>query len=102
MQAEMSYEPRTIALVAELLHPPVQLRPETVQGIHNSLYQEREVGYQNYQVAPDGGIHLSNPTTTPGSVSVASYGPDRLILREEFRPCTVEEFATRVVNVASA
>lgn len=95
----MSYDPRTIAFLAEVLFEPVELASDTVQGIHNSLYQQPEISYQNFQVAQDG-IHLSNLPETPGSVSIATFLPDRLVLREELRGVTVEDFATRLVNVA--
>lgn len=95
----MTYEPRTIAFGAELVHPPMQLKSDVVQQVHAELFKQSDLAYQNFQVANDG-IHLSNPASTPGSVSSATFTPDRIILREEFRPCTVEEFATRVVNVA--
>ncbi|MCA8941835.1 MAG: hypothetical protein KDB80_04680 [Planctomycetes bacterium] len=94
----MTYEPRTIAFGAELVHPPMQLKSDRVQQVHAELFKQSDLAYQNFQVANDG-VHLSNPPTTPGSVSSATFAPDRIILREEFRPCTVEEFATRVVNV---
>jgi hypothetical protein len=94
----MSYEPRTIAFGAEILHQPIAIQPDTVQSIHNSLYGKDGVSYQNFQVSKDG-IHLSNPGQSPGTISTATYLPDRIVVREEFRPCTVEEFATRVVNV---
>ena len=96
----MSYEPRTIAFLAEVIHPPKPPDSAKVQAIHNRLFQQPEFAYQNFQVAADG-IHLTNPGQTPGSVSAASFMQDRVILREEFRPGTVEEFATRVVNVTS-
>ncbi len=96
----MPYELRTIALRAEVLHAPIQLRPEVVQGIHNSLYRQSELSYQNFQIAADG-IHFTNLTQRPGETSAVTFLPDRLVLREELRICTVEEFATRVVNVAS-
>lgn len=94
----MSYDPRTIAFVAEILFPPMQLRAEQVQGVHNALFRQPALCYQSFQVAPDG-IHLSNLAQTPGQVSVASFLPDRLVLREELRGVTIEDFATRVVNV---
>ncbi len=96
----MSYEPRTIAFTAELLHPPQQLRADLAQSVHNTLYQKPAVGYQNFQVAPDG-IHLSNLPQMPGQISTASLAWDRLVLREELRGITVEDFATRMVNVAT-
>lgn len=100
MVGPMSYDPRTIAFAAEILYPPRQLRADLVQNVHNSLYQKPQLGYQNFQVAQDG-IHLSNLPQTPGQVSTASFLWDRLVLREELRGTTVEDFATRTVNVAS-
>lgn len=95
----MAYDPRTIAFAAEILHPPQQLRADLVQSVHNALYRQPNLGYQNFQVAPDG-IHLSNLAQAPGQVSMASFAWDRLVLREELRGTTVEDFAARVVNVA--
>ena len=96
----MTYDPRTIAFAAEILYPPQQLRADLVQTVHNTLYQKPQLGYQNFQVAPDG-IHLSNLAQTPGQVSMASFTFDRLVVREEMRGTTVEDFATRAVNVAT-
>ena len=96
----MTYDPRTIAFAAEILYPPQQLRADLVQNVHNTLYQKPQLGYQNFQVAPDG-IHLSNLAQAPGQVSTASFLFDRLVIREEMRGTTVEDFATRAVNVAT-
>ncbi len=97
----MSYDPRTIAFAAEILHPPGQVRADLVQGVHHALFRQPALGYQSFQVQPDG-IHLTNLPQAPGQVSSLSFLPDRLTLREELRSGTVEEFATRVVNVARA
>lgn len=99
-QPDMSYDPRTIAFAAEILFPPQQLRADLVQNVHNALYSQPQLGYQNFQVAQDG-IHLSNLPQAPGQVSMASFRFDRLILREEMRGVTIEDFATRAVNVAT-
>ena len=96
----MTYDPRTIAFAAEILYPPQQLRADLVQNVHNTLYQRPQLGYQNFQVAPDG-IHLRNLSQVPGQVSSASFLFDRLVMREEMRGTTVEDFATRAVNVAT-
>ncbi|MBI5851868.1 MAG: hypothetical protein HZB39_12710 [Planctomycetes bacterium] len=93
-----NYEPRTIAFGAEILHSPMALRADVVQRIHNELYGNREVAYQNFQVAQDG-IHLTNPAIAPGQISAVTFMPDRILLREELRGTSVEDFATRVVNV---
>ena len=95
----MSYDPRTIAYMAELIHQPMQLAADKVQTIHNALFGDPSTSYQNFQIAPDG-IHLSNVAQQPGSVSSVSFGPDRIVLREELRATTLEDFATRVVHVA--
>ena len=97
----MSYDPRTIAFVGEILFPPMQLRADLVQGVHNALFKQPSLCYQSFQVAADG-IHLSNMQQSPGQVSVASFKPDRLVVREELRGTTVEDFATRLVNVSTA
>ena len=72
-----------------------------MQTVHNTLYRQPGLGYQNFQVAPDG-IHLTNLANAPGQVSSASFTPDRLVLREEMRGVTLEDFAMRAVNVAKA
>jgi hypothetical protein len=97
----MSYDPRTIAFTAEILHPPHQLRADLAQSVHNTLYRQPAVGYQNFQVAPDG-IHLTNLPQAPGQVSSATFSWDRLVLRDELRGTSVEDFAARVVNVTGA
>ncbi len=96
----MTYDPRTIAFAAEILYPPQQLRADLVQSVHNALWRQPAIGYQNFQVAPDG-IHLSNLPQGPGQVSLATFTWDRLILREELRGTSVDDFATRIVNVTA-
>jgi hypothetical protein len=96
----MTYDPRTIAFAAEILYPPHQLRADLVQSVHNALFRQPAIGYQSFQIAPDG-IHLSNLPQAPGQVSMATFTADRLILREELRSTTPDDFATRVVNVAT-
>ncbi len=96
----MSYDPRTIAFAAEVLYPPQQLRADLVQSIHNTLYKQPAFGYQNFQLAQDG-IHLSNLPQVPGQISLLTFAWDRLILREELRGTSVEDFATRLVNVTT-
>ena len=68
----MSYDPRTIAFLAEVLYPPIQLSSDSVQSIYNTLYDQSEISYQSFQVAQDG-IHLSNLAEAPGAVSMATF-----------------------------
>ena len=95
------YEPRTIAFGSEVVHTPVSIETPKVQSLHTDLFQQPEVGYQNFQIAQDG-VHLTNLAQAPGQISSATVRPDRLIFREEFRSVTVEDFATRVVNFSRA
>ncbi len=96
----MAYDPRTIAFLADIIYPPLELPAEKVQEIHNSLYRQPEFSYQNFQVTTDG-IHLTNLADSPGSVSSVTFTPDRISVREELRACTIEDFATRVINIAT-
>ena len=96
----MSYDPRTIAFFAELIYQPIQLRSDTAQSIHNALYKRNETRYLNFSIAQDG-IHLANVPESPGSVSMLTMLPDRIVVREELRNLTLEDFGTRLVNVAS-
>jgi hypothetical protein len=96
----MTYDPRTIAFAAEILYPPQQLRADLLQGVHNTLFRQPAIGYQSFQIAPDG-IHLTNLPQAPGQISSATFAWDRLVVREELRGTTPDDFATRVVNVAT-
>lgn len=96
----MSYDPRSIAFAAEILHPPQPVRADLAQSIHNALWRQPAFGYQNFQLAQDG-VHLSNVPLAPGQISTLTFAWDRVILREEMRGTSVEDFATRVVNVVT-
>ena len=91
----MHYAPRTIALITELFHPPRHPEPAPIQRVHNQLFQTGNSPYQGFVVTPQGAV-LSNPTTRPGSASMAAFLGDRFQFREEFSSLTVDEFALRV------
>ncbi len=93
-----SYDPRTIALLAELIHPPLELQAARVQEIHNELYKGSEFQYQNFSVGPEG-IALSNPVENPGAVSMVNFLPDRIQLREEMTGTHVDDFRRRLEHV---
>jgi hypothetical protein len=94
----MTYDPRTIAFLAFVQYQPINLAAEAVQGIHNTLFQRPEISYHNFQVAQDG-IHLSNLPNAPGAVSSVVFQPHQMVVSEELRSTTLEDFATRLVNV---
>ncbi|MEZ6016425.1 MAG: hypothetical protein R3F49_15005 [Planctomycetota bacterium] len=95
----MDYQPRTIALVAELLHPPVGNDPRPIQRLHNELFEAGQPAYAGFQVTPLGPV-LSNPMSLPGAVSQVAFMPDRVQFREERSSLTYETFAERVRAVA--
>lgn len=89
---------RTIALLAEVVIPPRELRAQDVQGIHNDLYAHPRFGYQNFAVG-NGGIQLSNLPMRPGWISAVNFLPDRIQVREELTGATVEDFKERCAMV---
>jgi hypothetical protein len=94
----MSYTPRTIAFICELLHPPVNPDPGPIQKLHNEMFQSGQPAYSSFSVTPKG-AELSNPVPTPGAVSTASFLADRMVFREEFGSLTHEGFASRVTRI---
>ena len=91
----MKYPPRTIALLCELFHPPLEPNPVHVQRVHNELFQTPDPAYKSFAVSPNGAV-LSNPVTRPGEVSMAAFMPDRFQFREELTSLTVDEFQTKL------
>lgn len=97
----MDYSPRTIALLTELLHPPVNQDVRPIQKLHNAMFEAGDPDYTSFAVTPQGAI-LANPGSQPHSVSQAAFPPDRIQFREEHSPLTVEAFAARVERLATA
>ena len=95
----MPYEPRTIALLCELAHPPMQPDPAPVQAIHNQMFQEGQPAYSSFAVSPMGPV-LSNPDPVPGRISQVLFLPDQVQFREELGALMHEAFATRVDQIA--
>src|SRR6185295_3770128 len=95
----MSYNPRTVALVAELLHPPMPPDPALVQRVHNRMYEAGQPAYSSFSVTPTGAV-LSNPVGQPGASSYAAFLPDRFQFREELSSLTHDGFAQRVKQIA--
>lgn len=95
----MSYPTRTIALLCELLHPPVAPDPRPIQKLHNEMFEGGQPAYAGFQVSPQGPV-LSNPVATPGGVSQVAFLADRLQFREERGSLTHETFAAQVRDIA--
>jgi hypothetical protein len=94
----VDYQPRTIAFLAELTHPPVPPDPRPAQKLHNQLFQLATPPYASFQTTPAGAI-LSNPVHKPQAVSQVAFLPDRIQFREELTAMTWESFGARLVEV---
>ncbi len=94
----MEYQPRTIALIAELQHAPVDGDPRSVQRVHARLFEEPTPPYMGFQVIPGGGV-LSNPLPAGQALSQALFLPDRIQFREERTALDPESFGARMRQV---
>lgn len=95
----MLYNPRTIALISELFHPPLQPDPAPIQRLHNKMFQGGDPAYSSFSVTPQGAA-LSNPVHQPGASSFAAFFADRFQFREELSSLTYDGFAKRVREIA--
>jgi len=94
----VDYQPRTIALIAELVHTPVDPDPRPLQKVHGELFEGHSPPYAGFQVVPGGAV-LSNPVAQQGAVSQVAFLPDRVQFREERTALTPDAFAQRVRHV---
>jgi len=97
----MGYGLRSIAFLAELIHPPVQHDPRNLQRLHSELFGSSECSYRDFRLIA-GGAQFSNAAGgVPGSqVSCANLLGDRIQIREEQTGCSREDFVTRVEHMA--
>lgn len=96
----MDYQPRTIAFLCDLFHPPLSLDPHPVQRLHNDMFEKGQPEYSSFAVTPTGPV-LSNPVIRPGAASQVAFMADRIQFREELGGLTWEAFAERVTRVGS-
>lgn len=96
----MLYNPRTIALICELLHPPMNPDPAPVQRVHNQMFQSGDPAYSCFAITNTGAV-LSNPVGQPGASSYAAFLPDRFQFREELSSLTYDGFAQRVKTISA-
>jgi hypothetical protein len=102
--AAVLYDPRTIAFLCEVFHPPMAHDATRVQAIHNELFANGRAGYRNFNLIP-GGIALSNPPAIPSANSSASILGDRVRVVEELTDASLEDYLARletVVRLAAA
>lgn len=96
----MDYDLRSIAYVAELVHPLKQHNPAELQRVHGLAFTDPKCGWQNFQVTP-GGATFFNPPTSPNFSSFVHFLPDRLHLREQMTGISREEFQDRLHQIAA-
>lgn len=99
----MTFGLRSLAFVAELIHPPVVHDGSKLQQLHGRLFESSASSYRDFRVV-QGGCQMSNATGgLPGSpVSVANVLPDRVQVREEQTGMSREDFEARLVGFARA
>jgi len=94
----MDYPMRTIAYLAELIHPPKQHVADSLQKVHQITFKDSKCSYQNFALVP-GGAALSNPQATANMISTATFLPDRIQVREEMSGISREDFQDRVQRI---
>lgn len=92
---------RSLAFVAELIHPPVQHAAPSLQRLHGQLFENSGASYRDFRVVP-GGCQMSNAVGgLPGApVSLVNVLADRIQIREEQTGASREDFAARLVALA--
>lgn len=96
----MDYQPRTVAYLCDLLHPPHEADPRPVQRLHNRMFESGAPTYSTFAVTPLGPV-LANPPSRPGTISQVAFLEDRVQFREELGDMAPDDFAVRVRDVAS-
>lgn len=98
----MDYSMRSIAYLAELIHPPRQHSAEELQRLHTFAFNDEACRYQNFTLLAGGvGAAFTNAQTQPNMVSSATFLPDRVQLREEMSGISREEFQGRLAKLSA-
>jgi hypothetical protein len=99
----MSQALRSIAFVAELIHPPVKHDGKALQKLHNSLFDSSVCSYRDFKLNPGGALLSNAAGGLPGSpVSAVSILADRVQVREEQTGLAPGEFQVRIEYLARA
>ena len=98
----MSYGLRSIAFVAELIHPPVKHDPKGLQALHGRLFDDAVCSYRDFRLVPGGAVLSNTAGGLPGSpVSCTNLLADRIQIREEQTGVAREDFQARVQTLAA-
>lgn len=99
----MSYGLRSIAFVAELIHPPVKHDPQSLQKLHSLLFSSAVCSYRDFKLTPIGAVLSNSVGGVPGTpVSSVNVLGDRIQVREEQTGLSREDFGARLEHLARA
>jgi len=93
----MTHGLRSIAFIAELIHPPAQHTPQALQQLHGQVFGNPSCGYRDFKLVPGGAQFTNHAPGLPGApVSMASVLADRIQIREEQTGASRDDFAERM------
>jgi len=95
----MNYPLRSIAYIAELIHPPANHNAADLQKLHSVAFADQICQYQNFQMLPQG-AQMSNPPGQSRSVSCCTFLGDRIQIREEMTGISREDYENRLQRIA--
>lgn len=95
----MNYPLRSIAFVAELIHPPMQHSADALQRMHSVVFNDEECRYQNFQIVPHG-AQMVNPQKKPNVISCCTVLRDRIQVREELTGIGRDDFRSRLLRIS--
>ena len=89
----MLSEPRTIALIMELLHLPMQHSVSRLRNLYTQLCTECD--FENFIRRP-GGAQIERPASEEAGLSRLTFSPDRIQFLEEGGLLTLESYCRRL------
>lgn len=94
----MLSEPRTISLLTELIHLPINHIPEKLREVYNEVC--RTCGYENFLRIP-GGARIERREPESESFSQVCFLGDRIQLTDDHMGTSAEQFGKKAVEVLS-
>jgi hypothetical protein len=89
----MLSEPRTVALITELIHIPMQHAINRLRGLYTQLCTECD--FENFTRRP-GGARIERPASEEAGLSRLTFSTDRIQFLEEGGLLTLDSFCRRL------